>query len=227
MEPDLFLLDSGPDDAAWNMALDEALLLGASALGLPVLRFYGWNEPAATFGYFQRLAEVELATTLRPLIRRPTGGGIVPHDRDWTYSLVVPPDHPWHALKATESYQAMHQWVARALGCMHVEVELAECCRKVLPGQCFEGWEKHDILRAGRKIGGAAQRRNRCGLLIQGSIHPPTGLDRSEWHQAMGSVAGGAGFRAPGRFPQDRLPRTEAHQLRSERYAQMAYNAMR
>ncbi len=82
-----FLLNSGKCDAASNMALDEALLEAMTRLQKPVLRFYGWTEPAATFGYFQKFSDVEQATPLRPLIRRPTGGGIVPHDADWTYSF--------------------------------------------------------------------------------------------------------------------------------------------
>jgi len=90
------LLNSGKCGAAFNMALDEALLENVSRLGKPVLRFYGWTGPAATFGYFQKISEAERATHLRPLIRRPTGGGIVPHDADWTYSAVFPPGHEWH-----------------------------------------------------------------------------------------------------------------------------------
>ena len=69
------LLQSGPCAPAFNMALDEALLEAMPRLQRPVLRLYGWTEPAATFGYFQKYAEVERATKLRPLIRRPTGGG--------------------------------------------------------------------------------------------------------------------------------------------------------
>ena len=87
------LLNSGQCDAAFNMALDEALLGAMPRLQTPVLRFYGWTEPAATFGYFQKFSDVEQATQLRPLIRRPTGGGIVPHDADWTYSAAFPPGH--------------------------------------------------------------------------------------------------------------------------------------
>lgn len=70
-------LNSGPGEAAFNMALDEALLESVGKLGAPVLRFYGWTQPAATFGYFQHYAEIERTTLLRPLIRRPTGGGQV------------------------------------------------------------------------------------------------------------------------------------------------------
>ena len=82
-----YLFRSGLSAAARNMACDEVLLESALRLGQPVVRFYGWTEPAATFGYFQKYAEVEAMTELRPLIRRPTGGGLVPHAADWTYSV--------------------------------------------------------------------------------------------------------------------------------------------
>ena len=175
---------------AENMAADEALLEGAGARGAPVLRFYSWKVPAATFGYFQNYSEIERATLLRPLIRRATGGGLVPHDADWTYSLTVPPPHAWYALSAVESYQRVHQWVADAFARLGVAVELAACCRKEVPGQCFVGAEKFDVLWQGRKIAGAAQRRNRLGLLIQGSIQPPpVKVSRAEWQGAFCALA--------------------------------------
>src|SRR5580765_2623752 len=71
------LLRTGARSAGENMALDEALLEAAPQLNRPVLRFYSWTELAATFGYFQRFRDVEKMTPLRPLIRRPTGGGLV------------------------------------------------------------------------------------------------------------------------------------------------------
>jgi lipoate-protein ligase A len=172
------------------MALDEALLENASRLNAPVLRFYGWTAPAATFGYFQKISEVERATPLRPLIRRPTGGGIVPHDADWTYSAVFPPGHEWHSLKAEESYRRIHDWLRRTFAEMNVATELAPCCKKSLPGQCFVGHEKHDLLWHGKKIAGAAQRRNQLGLLIQGSVQPPPlALAREVFEIAMGLAA--------------------------------------
>ena len=185
------LLNSGKCDAAFNMALDEALLENVSRLGRPVLRFYGWKEPAATFGYFQKFAEVERTTHLRPLIRRPTGGGIVPHDADWTYSAAFPPNHEWHLLKAEESYRRIHDWLRLAFIELKVETELAAATKKSLPGQCFAGHEKFDLLWHGKKIAGAAQRRNQLGLLIQGSVQPPLlPLKRSDVEQAMSAVAG-------------------------------------
>jgi lipoyl(octanoyl) transferase len=185
-----FLLNSGKCDAAFNMALDEALLEAVSRPGKPVLRFYGWTEPAATFGYFQKFSEVGRATLLRPLIRRPTGGGIVPHDTDWTYSFTVPPDAGWYSLSAIESYQRIHEWIQSAFTKLNVATELAPCCKKSVPGQCFVGQEKFDLLRHGKKIAGVAQRRNKLGLLIQGSVQPPPlPLVRSDWEKAMCEVA--------------------------------------
>jgi lipoate-protein ligase A len=185
----LFVVDSGRGAAAWNMALDEALLMTAANRGAALLRFYGWIEPAASFGYSQRFSDVEAQTLLRPLVRRPTGGGLVPHDRDWTYSLVIPPGQPWYALSAIESYRAIHQWLRESWTRLRVDTELAPSRRRELPGQCFAGHEQFDLLQGGRKIAGAAQRRNRQGLLIQGSLQPPVAMDRKAWHEAMYQTA--------------------------------------
>lgn len=158
----------------------------ASEIGAPVLRFYGWTEPAASFGYSQRYAEIEAATMLRPLVRRPTGGGLVPHDADWTYSAAFPPEHFWYHLKATDSYERVHAWIQDAFARMNVATTLSPGTPKAVPGQCFIGSEKSDVLWFGKKIAGAAQRRSRKGLLIQGSIQPPPiSLARMEWQTAM------------------------------------------
>ena len=245
------------------MALDEALLESISRLGRPVLRFYGWTEPAATFGYFQKYADVERATHLRPLIRRPTGGGIVPHDADWTYSLVFPPGHEWHSLKAEESYRRVHEWIQAAFAKLNVIPELASAPNShpspkgyggqaELPsfaqrlrragrtpilrpeategkpnsemGQCFAGHEKFDLLWHGKKIAGAAQRRNKLGLLIQGSVQPPPiSLSPPDWQKAMynvGRVELGAEWSD---FAPDGTLRERAEFLAAQKYSQPAF----
>jgi lipoate-protein ligase A len=210
------------------MAFDEAMLETASRLGHPVLRFYGWTEPAATFGYFQKYAEIERATRLRPLVRRPTGGGIVPHDADWTYSLVAPPNHEWHSLKAEESYRRIHEWIQAAFAKLKINTELASCCKKSASGQCFVGHEKSDLLWHGRKIAGAAQRRNKLGLLIQGSVQPPpVSLARADWEEAMCAVARAKWKIEWKEFMPDGelLRRTEG--LVREKYSQKGYNQRR
>jgi lipoate-protein ligase A len=252
-----FFLDSGSRPPAFNMALDEALLEAMSRLGRPVLRFYGWTESAATFGYFQKYADVERATLLRPLIRRPTGGGIVPHDADWTYSLAFPPGHEWHSLKAEESYRRVHEWIQSAFAKLDVTTELAPPSRKsAIPPSpsasarqasiqaaskrsadgrdpqsaigCFAGYEKFDLLWNGRKIAGAAQRRNKLGLLIQGSVQPPPGsLARTDWQKAMSDV-GQVEFGVEwSDFAPDGMLRDRAESLAAQKYSQAAYNYKR
>ena len=222
------LLNSGTCTAAFNMALDEALLEESAHIGKPVLRFYGWTEPAVTFGYFQKYSDVERATLLRPLIRRPTGGGIVPHDADWTYSLVFPPNHEWHSLKAEESYRRVHEWIRSAFAKLNIITELAPSCRKSMPGECFVGYTKFDLLWDGKKIAGAAQRRNKLGLLIQGSVQPPPiPLARADWENAMCEVARrefGIGW---GDFLPDTKLCTRVDELVRKKYSQEAYNCKR
>ena len=223
-----YLLQSGPGDYAFNMALDEALLHGAPRLGQPVLRFYGWTEPAASFGYFQKHAEIERMTLLRPLVRRPTGGGLVPHDADWTYSLVFPPGDAWYSLSATDSYRRVHEWIQAAFARLGLATELAPACSQTPPGQCFQGYEMHDVLWHGQKVAGAAQRRTRDGLLIQGSVQPQRlSPARADWQKAMCDVAC-AGQEARWVDFQPDAPLAErAQALVRQKYSQASYNQKR
>ena len=225
-----FVLNSGKREAAFNMALDEALLENARRLEKPVLRFYGWTERAASFGYFQKYSDVERATLLRPLVRRPTGGGIVPHDADWTYSFAVPPGHEWHSLAAIESYRRMHEWILRAFGKLKIETELAQAKRSAatgadMPGECFTGHEKFDLLWRGKKIAGAAQRRNKLGLLIQGSVQPPPiPISRGDWEEAMRAAAAELfSVQWTTLSPEGDLL-SRAAELARQKYSQAAYN---
>jgi lipoyl(octanoyl) transferase len=229
-----FLLNSGKCVAAFNMALDEALLESVARLGRPVLRFYGWTEPAATFGYFQKFSEVERATLLRPLIRRPTGGGIVPHDADWTYSAVFPPGHEWHSFAAIESYRRIHEWIQSAFAKLKIATELADSKKpeignrkSEIPGACFAGHEKFDLLWRGKKIAGAAQRRNKLGLLIQGSVQPPISLARADWEITMREVAMQKFGVAWEEFTTGANFRQRVEELAFVKYAQRAYNESR
>jgi lipoyl(octanoyl) transferase len=222
------LLQSGLGESAWNMALDEALLENSPQLAKPVLRFYGWTEPTGSFGYSQYFAELERVTHLRPLIRRPTGGGLVPHDSDWTYSLVFPPNHHWYSLKATESYERVHIWIQNAFQEIGVATELSLGCKKEILGQCFVGAERSDVLWHGRKIAGAAQRRTKAGLLIQGSVQPPPiSLARSNWEKAMCDVACKSFAVTWSDFVPGAALSKRAAALTKEKYSQSSYNQKR
>jgi len=222
-----YLLESGVGSYAFNMALDEALLEAMPRLGKPVLRFYSWSERAASFGYFQKYAEIERLTLLRPLVRRPTGGGLVPHDADWTYSLVIAPSHEWYSVTAVESYRRMHEWIEEAFVKLNVTTELANSSKEAQPGQCFVGHEKFDLLWEGQKIAGAAQRRTRSGLLIQGSVQPPPlSLAPNLWQIAMcNSITEKGGQWA--QFKPDQALLHRAQELAERKYSQAAYNRKR
>ncbi len=228
MDQRWFALQSGLSPAALNMATDEALLENVAGLGSPVLRFYGWTEPAATFGYSQRFDEVANWTHLRPLIRRPTGGGLVPHDADWTYSLMFPPGHFWYRLQAVESYRLVHQWIQSAFQSLGVPTDLAAAPRKAGPGRCFIGAEQFDLLWQGMKMAGAAQRRTRAGLLIQGSIQPRNSpWPRADWERAMLDRVPVAEKVHWSTLALDEAVTCRIEQLVSEKYSQAAYNQRR
>jgi len=210
------------------MAMDEALLETMPRLGTPVLRFYSWTEPAASFGYFQKYREVERLTPLRPLVRRPTAGGLVPHDADWTYSLAFPTTCEWYSLTATQSYERVHRWAQSAFAELNVVAELAPERRKAEAGQCFIGYEKFDLLWRGQKIAGAAQRRTRDGLLIQGSIQPPAiSLDRIQWENAMRESAVRTSAVEWNTLAPDNLITERTQFLASKKYSLAAYNQKR
>lgn len=187
----LHLLPTRTGGAAENMATDFLLLQRYPAAAHARFRHYGWHRPAFTFGYSQKIAWVR--SQLPPgetfdLCRRPTGGGVVDHREDWTYTLVIPRGHPLEEARATASYRAVHAALVEALIAQGVPAELKKAAEPTDenspagPGVCFQRPELYDVVQAitGEKIAGAAQKRNKHGLLMQGSIWRPatgTGVD--------------------------------------------------
>jgi lipoate-protein ligase A len=159
--------DLEPLPAALNMAVDEALLESATE---PVLRYYRWRRPSVSFGYFGRYAEAATQANDREIVRRWTGGGIVPHGDDMTYSIIVPAAVPFFARSSLEVYAAIHDAIRRALEANGVEALLAENATPKVSEDCFANAVRADVISDGHKIAGAAHRRSRAGLLHQGSI---------------------------------------------------------
>ena len=167
--PELVRLDDPePHPAALNMAIDEVLLRTAT---IPLLRTYHWARPAVSFGYFGKYAEVERAWPGREAVRRWTGGGVVPHGEDFTYSLLIPHHCAVFKMRTEDSYRAIHEGLAAALG-MGADALAPRPAAKVSDA-CFENAARHDLVVGSTKVAGAAQRRTRFGLLHQGSIQHP------------------------------------------------------
>ncbi len=124
--PFILLLDP-PASGAWNMAVDEALL-EAAAEGQSTLRFYRWAEPTLSLGYFQTYGDRFQHEASRgcAVVRRPSGGGAILHDRELTYSLAVPEAHPVAATRL-RTYRAVHEALIAALGRWGIEAGMLTC----------------------------------------------------------------------------------------------------
>lgn len=174
--------DINSHSAAMNMAVDEALL---ESVTVPTIRFYRWDHPALSFGYFGRYADV--AEHERELVRRWTGGGIVFHGEDLTYTIVIPASDRAFCESSMSIYEKVHRALREALMARGERAELfvvAAVYDRRKPSSpemttvtdrrysdnCFANPVRADVLLKGRKIAGAAQRRTRQGLLHQGSI---------------------------------------------------------
>ncbi len=163
-----------------NMAIDQALLEMANE---PMLRVYHWDCPSISIGFSQDWALLKDTLPAWPVVRRWTGGGVVLHDGDTTYSLIVPASDPWSRTRPLDSYRLVHESLAKQLGCCRL---VGEAERKEGP-QCFQAPALHDILMGDDKIAGAGQRRTRLGLLHQGSIR--LRLGDAFWRGWAGEIA--------------------------------------
>jgi lipoate-protein ligase A len=210
----LHVLPTRTAGAAENMATDFLLLQRYPYADVPRFRHYEWRGPAFTFGYSQKIEFVR--ARLPPnetfdLCRRPTGGGIVDHREDWTYALVIPRGHPLEELRATQSYRVTHEALAEALRAQGVDAitkQIVDETDEAGVGVCFQRAEVFDVVHAstGRKIAGAAQKRNKHGLLFQGSIWKPAAAiggvvdwDRfgDDFAARLATALGGAAKNAP------------------------------
>jgi lipoate-protein ligase A len=159
--------DPTPRPGPLNMAIDEVLL----SSGRPaILRFYRWNKPTISFGYFVTFAEACAAAGGRVMVRRWTGGGIVPHGEDLTYSIMIGSNDDSFSFPSKIIYQRVHGALSRALREIGINTVLTEANEAKLSEDCFANPVVSDVIENGRKIAGAAQRKTRSGLLHQGSI---------------------------------------------------------
>jgi len=174
-------IETGPCDGPTNMAVDEALLACFNPLtDRPVLRIYGWTPPALSHGRFQRAAEVldlsRCAARNVPVVRRISGGGVIFHADEITYSLVCAPRHIPPAPSISESFRVLTAFLLRFYGKLGLDARYAVDCapRGTVLGErtpfCFAGKERYDILIGGRKIGGNAQRRLKNVIFQHGSV---------------------------------------------------------
>jgi lipoyl(octanoyl) transferase len=159
--------DPTPRPGPLNMAIDEVLLSTAQSA---ILRFYRWNTPSVSFGYFVKFADAYEIAGNRTVVRRWTGGGIVPHGDDLTYSIMIGSKDDAFTLPSKVIYQRVHSTLSDALHEIGIVTVLTDGEAPRISDACFSNPVAADVIESGRKIAGAAQRKTRSGLLHQGSI---------------------------------------------------------
>ena len=198
----------------------------SSPVAAPTLRFYSWVSPAYSIGYFQNISEIakryQSGQTGFPIVRRMTGGGLVFHGRDITFSIVVKGNHPFFSGGAKDSYLKVNEAVRVGLKPLYPKMDYADC-KSIPSGRgtgnrvCFEAPSCYDLLLGGKKIVGASQRRKNNTILYQSSIF--LNGDKKNLHNHILE-----GFKRNWKidFFEDPLSKEEllaAQQIEKERYA--------
>lgn len=170
------IIEEGPLHPQENMDRDSAALANLKPQDPPQLRFYQWDGLSATYGYFidphQHFNPEGISRHGLKVARRPTGGGILFHHVDLAFSILLPAGHPFYGKTPLESYRTLNGIVLQALNACGFDES------SLIPASGNEGYEAFcmahptvfDVVCAGKKIAGAAQRRTKLGLLYQGSL---------------------------------------------------------
>lgn len=175
------LIRSGSQSGAMNMAIDDALLQAVAAGDSPpVLRLYRWQPATLTLGYAQPAGlGVDLAACRAcgiDVVRRPTGGRAVLHDREATYAVIAPATSPFGP-SVNECYRVVAGALRAALRSCGLPAELVPGRPRGAQGQavCFTAAAQHELVIDGCKVAGCAQKRRGTTFLQHGSI--PVDLD--------------------------------------------------
>ncbi|MNK62428.1 Octanoyltransferase LipM [compost metagenome] len=166
------LLPDTVGDAAWNMALDEALL-ESHRLGLtpPTLRFYSWEPAALSLGYAQPLGDVNLDACQKAgiaVVRRSTGGRAVLHQGEFTYAVIASEGFP---ASVAGTYRMITEVLAQAIARLGVPADIAPGkLSRAGSASCFQSATQADLVALGRKLVGSAQTRRDGAFLQHGSL---------------------------------------------------------
>jgi len=213
--PSIVILEDSPRTGLENMQIDGHLLLDQTHQYLKplnkvwktspiILRFYYWSEPTLSLGSFQSIDQLSRShdtqdhdsLTCLPWVQRKTGGGAILHDREITYSIIIPAESQAGSLvskgHSEPLYRAVHESVVEGLCQLGFQAQLSESCtcklaglagtdgelservengsRNAEPFLCFHRRTPVDVVVGEHKVLGSAQRRVKTGLLQHGSL---------------------------------------------------------
>ncbi|HET7626890.1 MAG TPA: biotin/lipoate A/B protein ligase family protein [Bacillales bacterium] len=185
MKETWYFLDSGERSPAYNMALDEALIHWMNqGLVRPTLRFYTWNPPTLSIGYFQEMKKINLEGVKKHgygLVRRLTGGRAVLHDKELTYSVTVSEDHPNMPKNVTEAYRVISEGLLQGFRELGLAADFSiptEKLKRTSSAVCFDQPSWYELVVGGRKAAGSAQTRQKGVILQHGAI--PLDIDEDK-----------------------------------------------
>jgi lipoate-protein ligase A len=220
-------LDSGTADGATHMSLDAALLRNPSGITVPTLRIYGWRPRCISLGIHQPDLPIHFERCRSErvdVVRRPTGGRAVFHSDEITYSLVIPKEAEWYSRSKHDLYRVISSGIEKGLRDLGLPVEyVRRSAPAVSPADpsssisCFSSSARWEILLAGKKLVGSAQRLTADGFLQQGSILTGSGhsglMDfflMTGTHSSAGESAGGKNAISIEEFAGRKISRREA-----------------
>ncbi|TCZ70944.1 lipoate--protein ligase family protein [Paenibacillus albiflavus] len=176
-------IHTGNCSPAENMAIDEAILTEVSeGRSAPTVRFYGWNPPTLSIGYFQKaIQEIDMdkvAAEGLGFVRRPTGGRAVLHDKELTYSMIVREDYPGIPASVTEAYRVLSEGLLLGFRKLGLDAQMVQLATEEDQKQyatlgsaaCFDSPSWYELVVEGRKVAGSAQVRHKGVVLQHGSI---------------------------------------------------------
>lgn len=169
------IIDTGIGSAFANMNFDACLLRELGHTKRALLHLYEWEKPTASHGYFVDPYKFLRSDFSYELIRRPTGGGVIFHFTDLTFSVLLPSSHPKFSTNTLENYSFINQQIIKAI--QQFQPELRPTLLSSVPAPlgaeghfCMAQPTRFDVMIGKRKVSGGALRRNRDGYLHQGSI---------------------------------------------------------
>ncbi|MBU1864141.1 MAG: lipoate--protein ligase family protein [Candidatus Omnitrophica bacterium] len=187
------IICDGFHNASRNMAFDEVLFRRAlhGHQQQPVLRLYGFHPQAVTVGACQKMKQthplIDYSHASSNVTRRITGGGVVFHDNNLTYSIVAHKKAHKTFLSLKESYRIIHSVIQEALHTKGLATDFFDSNESIFMGtrDCFTTPVKNDLMIEGKKIAGGAQKRSHDFLLHQGSISLEPLLPKDENYYAV------------------------------------------
>lgn len=156
------------------MARDTALQARAAKTTETVFSVYSWTRPTLSFGRHQPaigLYDVErIHAAGLDVVRRPTGGRAILHNREVTYSVTAPLND---AEPLREAYSRINRILLDGLARLGVVAGIAAPSERAPAPSirpCFETPGEGELVADGGKLVGSAQWRDGGALLQHGSI---------------------------------------------------------